>query len=87
MGPIGITVTVSVGITVLAGALGFSAEAQPSGPRAYIRRPGLVYRQPPVYIQREPYYWYYCPDPNGYYPHVPNCRQEWRRVVPGAPVP
>jgi hypothetical protein len=25
-------------------------------------------------------YWYYCRDPDGYYPYVAECRGEWRQV-------
>jgi len=46
----------------------------------------VVERQPQVYIQREPsYYWYYCPEPSGYYPYVQNCPRGWQQVVPSAP--
>jgi hypothetical protein len=38
----------------------------------------------PVYIQREPpaEYWYYCWDPQGYYPYVPECPGGWVKVAP-----
>jgi hypothetical protein len=51
--------------------------------------------QPPVYIEKEPSrpasegsegYWYYCADPNGYYPYVKDCRVEWRPVPARPPV-
>lgn len=53
----------------------------------------IVEREPPVYIQREPVVvapqaqaatptWYYCPNPAGYYPHVPSCTQQWVPVDP-----
>ena len=45
----------------------------------------VIERQPQVYIQREPYYWYYCPEPSGYYPYVQNCPRGWQQVVPSAP--
>jgi len=37
--------------------------------------------QPPPPVE-EPLYWYYCPDPAGYYPDVPRCPKGWLRVVP-----
>jgi hypothetical protein len=45
---------------------------------------------PPVYIERAPQavapaptqYWYWCADPQGYYPTVPECRQAWTPVLP-----
>lgn len=27
-----------------------------------------------------PGYWYYCPNPPGYYPYVARCNQAWQRV-------
>jgi hypothetical protein len=45
----------------------------------------VIERQPQAYIQREPYYWYYCPQPSGYYPYVQNCPRGWQQVVPSAP--
>ena len=49
---------------------------------------------PPVYIERgEPQstqqlpkgYWYYCSDPEGYYPYVKECPSGWRQVEPVPP--
>lgn len=39
---------------------------------------------PPVYIEREPpaEYWYYCWDPQGYYPDVEECQGGWVKVAP-----
>jgi hypothetical protein len=39
---------------------------------------------PPVYIEREPpaEYWYYCWDPQGYYPSVEECPGGWVKVAP-----
>ena len=52
----------------------------------YVYPPAVVSEtQPQVYIQREPYYWYYCPEPGGYYPYVQNCPRGWQPVVPSAP--
>jgi hypothetical protein len=30
-------------------------------------------------------YWYYCTNPPGYYPTVPECRAGWQRVPASAP--
>lgn len=66
---------------------------------------GIWYYYPaPVYPYPDPYrpplmlappapsatqYWYYCPNPAGYYPYVARCASEWRRVPaivpPGVP--
>lgn len=33
----------------------------------------------------EPYYWYFCKEPQGYYPYVKQCPQGWMKVVPTPP--
>ena len=38
-----------------------------------------AYSQPE---QQQPYYWYYCQDPQGYYPYIRNCPGGWLTVVP-----
>jgi peptidoglycan-associated lipoprotein len=39
--------------------------------------------QYPTYVEPEqPFYWYYCQDPQGYYPYVESCPSGWTRVVP-----
>jgi hypothetical protein len=49
-------------------------------PRVYVAPP------PPVYVEPPPSsYWYYCDNPPGYYPHVPQCPGGWRAVVPTSP--
>ena len=49
---------------------------------------------PPVYIERsqpqptqplESGYWYYCSNPEGYYPYVQDCPDGWRQVDPIPP--
>ena len=56
-------------------------------------QPPVVVVPPPPNVA-QPAYWYYCPNPAGYYPYVPRCRVPWQRVVaapqappPGAPPP
>ena len=50
--------------------------------------------EPPVYIERDPPqtqrqlpsgYWYYCNNPEGYYPYVRECPYGWRQVDPIPP--
>ena len=49
--------------------------------------------QPPVYMQQPPAeqvvppqsYWYYCNDPEGYYPTVKECPGGWLKVLPQTP--
>ncbi len=59
----------------------------------YYRAPQtvIIEREPPVYIQRQPLpqqqaqaatLWYYCPNPAGYYPQIPNCSEQWVPVDP-----
>ncbi len=53
----------------------------------------IVPTTPPVYIQQQPAqpaqpktsYWYYCQNPNGYYPYVKNCPGGWLQVAPQPP--
>jgi hypothetical protein len=57
--------------------------------------PPVVVGAPPVYVQPSPQvyvqppppqpYWYYCDNPQGYYPYVPQCPGGWRQVTPTPP--
>ncbi|MGD9226626.1 MAG: hypothetical protein PVF26_09015 [Desulfobacterales bacterium] len=52
--------------------------------------PVIIQQQPPVYVQPEQpeeNYWYYCPDPQGYYPYIRNCESGWMKVVPDVTPP
>jgi hypothetical protein len=44
-------------------------------------QPPPVY-EPPAPPPQAPAYWYYCPNPQGYYPYVPQCPPGWMQVVP-----
>ena len=54
-----------------------------------------VIQQPPVYVQRNDTapsappanYWYYCTNPQGYYPNVQDCPEGWMQVAPQPPQP
>jgi hypothetical protein len=64
----------------------------PAYPYYYAAPPVVVPEAPPVYIQPElppqrPYYWYYCPNPPGYYPYIKECPPGWMTVVPPANAP
>jgi hypothetical protein len=51
----------------------------------YSPPPVIVQKQPPVYVepeQRSDNYWYYCQNPQGYYPYVKSCPGGWMKVVP-----
>lgn len=47
--------------------------------------PPVIVQQSPTYVapqQQQPYYWYYCQSPRGYYPYVKSCPGGWMKVVP-----
>ena len=65
-------------------------------PPAYYPPPVIVPTTPPVYIQQQQAqpaqsaqpqtnYWYYCQNPDGYYPYVKNCPGGWLQVAPQPP--
>jgi hypothetical protein len=39
----------------------------------------------PLPQEEQPLYWYYCKDPQGYYPYVKKCPNGWMKVVPTPP--
>ena len=45
-------------------------------PQTYIQQ------QAPVAQQNPSGYWYYCNDPQGYYPYVKACPEGWQQVAP-----
>ena len=53
-----------------------------------IRIPTMVYygsqapQQQYEYVEPEQSYWYFCQDPEGYYPYVKQCPKGWQKVVP-----
>lgn len=58
----------------------------------YTAPPAVIQQPPPVYQSPQepppaPQYWYYCQDPQGYYPYVKNCPGGWMKVVPNATPP
>ncbi len=56
----------------------------------YADPPVIVPPAPPVVIQPAPqpqYYWYYCPNPSGYYPYIQQCPSQWLTVVPPSSPP
>ncbi len=56
----------------------------------YSPSPVVVQSSPSTYIQQEPAapaYWYYCQNPQGYYPYVTQCPGGWLTVVPPAQPP
>ncbi len=55
----------------------------------YVAPPVVIQQAPPVYIQQgqPPAYWYYCPNPAGYYPYITECPAGWLTVVPPPTAP
>jgi len=56
----------------------------------HVPPPVIIQNQPPIYVQpeqQEENYWYYCPNPQGYYPYIRNCDSGWMKVVPDATPP
>jgi hypothetical protein len=50
-------------------------------PPVYYAPPPTYYAPPaPTYVQPAPQSSYYCDNPQGYYPAVPNCTTAWRQV-------
>jgi hypothetical protein len=50
----------------------------------------VVESSPQTYIQQETQaqqYWYYCQNPQGYYPYVSECPGGWQPVSPQPPSP
>ncbi len=60
-------------------------------PYAYRYRPALVASEPPVYVERgvtpATGLWYFCGNPQGYYPYVKQCSTPWRTVAPHSVAP
>src|SRR5579885_2328049 len=53
----------------------------------YGYQPFYMEQSPPVYIQQQPGYWYYCPTTRAYYPYVASCDVPWQHVAPVPPTP
>ena len=58
----------------------------------YAAPPVGIQRQPQVYVQPAPQqeeqsYWYFCSNPQGYYPYVKKCPGGWMKVVPRSTPP
>ena len=58
-----------------------------AAPPVVVQQPPPVYVQPapPVYVQpaqEQIEFWYYCQNPQGYYPYIKSCPGGWMKVVP-----
>jgi hypothetical protein len=56
---------------------------QPPPPPVYVERP----REPQAEPQHKPGLWYYCRNPQGYYPDVKECPGGWQAVEPQPSAP
>ena len=59
-------------------------------PDPYMPPEELITQQPPVAtsppMQSAPnQFWYYCSQPQGYYPYMPECQVPWQKVPAGVP--
>lgn len=59
------------------------AVVQPPPPPAYPPPPAPVVAPPPQEGAPPPASWYYCDNPQGYYPYVQQCMSGWRQVPAG----
>jgi hypothetical protein len=66
-------------------------EPYPYYPPVVVTPPPQVYVQPAPQIPSPPppasAYWYYCEDPQGYYPQVQQCSGDWQPVAPTPQAP
>lgn len=54
----------------------------------YYPAPPVVQEEPRVYVapeDDEEDYWYFCTNPQGYYPYVKECPGGWMKVIPSTP--
>ena len=76
----GLYVGVPLGLALYGAATAYAAPppvvVQPA-PQVYIEQP--TFRAPPQT------YWYFCSNPQGYYPYVVQCPGGWQRVLPSPP--
>ncbi|MGD0885028.1 MAG: hypothetical protein ABSA46_09190 [Thermodesulfovibrionales bacterium] len=55
--------------------------------------PYSVVARPQVYVQstqqpeEQHHYWYFCTDPQGYYPYITQCPKGWLKVIPSSAAP
>jgi hypothetical protein len=60
-----------------------SVVAVPAAPQVYVEQP----QSPGLAAQPSAAYWYYCANPQGYYPYIKECPGGWRAVAPQPPGP
>ena len=52
-------------------------------PPVIVQQPSDIYVEPAPQAE-VPRFWYFCPEPQGYYPYVKKCPTGWMKVVPPA---
>lgn len=69
----------------------WSHEPGPFYPPAVVHVPPqiiVVPQQPQTYVQRQQeqsppqFVWYWCTDPQGFYPYIQQCKSAWMKVIP-----
>jgi len=66
---------------------GYPAVVVTPPPQVYVQpAPQTSVQPPPAQPSAQPS-WYYCEDPQGYYPYVQQCPGGWRPVAPTPPSP
>ncbi len=60
-----------------------------SYPAPYYQPAPMIAAQPAPQAYQPPQqqYWYWCDNPQGYYPYVQQCPSNWRQVLPQPPPP
>ena len=56
-------------------------------PQVIVQEPQSDIYVQPAPQQEGPHYWYFCTDPQGYYPNVKKCPKGWMKVIPPANPP
>jgi hypothetical protein len=81
-----------IGLGVGLGILGltypyYGAPYHPGyGPAPMVQDPPYgSYEEPEPPQSIEPDYWYFCQNPEGYYPYLKHCPGGWMKVVPAPP--
>lgn len=74
----------AVGVPLWVGPWWGPPYAYPSPPAVILQQPPAVQAAPPAPV---PVYWYYCPNPQGYYPYVRQCAAGWMQVFPPSAPP
>lgn len=61
------------------------APPAPPAPTVYVERQDTAAAAPAPQASAAANFWYYCRDPEGYYPYVKECKSPWEPVAPQPP--